>query len=286
MPTNDGWPSTTPRCWRPPTPPLSSPTSTSLPPVASSGDTASQPYPGSVQDSCSFVVHDLEPDDESDSWISDDDDPPALSSCSGPHPSLIPLCRCYAHGFWQHKGLRDIYKYSRSPLLEPYNFNDLLAEICDTFKDVVSSFEEPFYQVTLHTNNVVNFTHSVLCTLESLSSSGLMDQVFDSDPSGDLRHHTLMTLRTIVRCYYPAVFPTVGSQGAPGPHDPVGPALLVEIYDHLIRSLHSIAEASTQAPDFPLEVVPTNSKSRDRQRHWAATRRIQTSVNDVIPDTV
>ena len=67
MPTNNSWPPTTPWHWRPPTPPLPSPTSTFLPSVASSGNTASQPYPGSVWDGCSFVVHNLEPDDESDS---------------------------------------------------------------------------------------------------------------------------------------------------------------------------------------------------------------------------
>ena len=165
VPTNDGWPPTIPGHWRPPTPPLPSPTSTSSPPVVFSGDTASQPYSGSVQDGCFFSIHDLEPDDESDSWISDDDDPPALSSHSGPHPSLIPLCCHYAHGFQQHEGLQDIYKYSTSSSLESYDFNSLLAEVCDAFEDMVSSFEEPFYQVTLHTDNIVKFIYSVLRTL-------------------------------------------------------------------------------------------------------------------------
>ena len=57
-----------------------------------------------------------------------------------------------------------------------------------------------------------------------------MDQVFDTDPLEDLRHHTLMALRTIVGHYYPAVFPTVGSQSTLGVHNPVGPAPSVEIY--------------------------------------------------------
>ena len=169
--------------------------------MVSSGDTASQLHPGSAQDGYSFGIHNLEPDDKSDSWISDDDDPLVLSSCSGPQPSLIPLCRCYAHSFRQHKRLCDIYEYSASSLFKPYDFNSLLAEVCDAFEDVVSSFEEPSYQVTLCTDNIVNFIHSVLDTLESLFSSGLMDWAFDSDPSGDLRHHTLMSLRTIIRCY-------------------------------------------------------------------------------------
>ena len=105
--------------------------------------------------------------------------------------------------------------------------------VSNAFKDMVSSFEEPFYQVILCTNNIVNFTYSVLCTLESFSSSGLMDQAFDSDSLGDLRHHTLMTLRTIIGHYYPAVFPTVGSQGALDPHNLIGPAPSVEIYNYL-----------------------------------------------------
>ena len=254
--------------------------------MASSGDTASQSYPGSIQDGCPFIVHDLEPDDESNSWISNNDDPPALSSHSSPHPFLIPLRHHYAHGFQQHEGLWDIYEYSASSLLEPYDFNSLLAEVCNAFKDVVSSFEKPFYQVTLRTDNIVNFTHSILCTLESLFGSGLIDQVFDSDPLGDLRRHTLMTLRTIVGHYYPAVFPTVGSQGALDPHDLVGPAPSVEIYDYLTQSLCPMAEASIQAPDSPLEVVPANSKSWDQWRHQAAMRRTQTSVSDIILGTV
>ena len=113
-----------------------------------------------------------------------------------------------------------------------------------------------------------------------------MDWAFDTDPSGDLRHYTLMSLRTIVECYYPAIFPTVGSQDAPGPHDPVGPTLLCEIYNYLTQSLSPMVEASIQAPDSPVEVVPANSKSQDWQRRWIAMRQIQTSVSGVIPDTV
>ena len=126
--------------------------------------------------------------------------------------------------------------------------------------------------VTLHTDNIVNFIHSVLGTLESLSSSGLMDQAFDSDPSEDLRHYTLMSLRTIVGYYYPAIFPTVGSQGVLDSHDPVGLILFGEVPDYLTRSLCPMAEASVQAPDSLMEVVPANSKSQDWQRCWAAMR--------------
>ena len=74
VPTNNSWPPTTPQRWRPPTPPLPSPISTSLPPVVSLGGTAPQPHSGSVQDGFSLDVRDLEPDNESDSWILDDDD--------------------------------------------------------------------------------------------------------------------------------------------------------------------------------------------------------------------
>ena len=113
-----------------------------------------------------------------------------------------------------------------------------------------------------------------------------MDQVFDSGSLEDLRHYTLMTLRTIVECYYPAVFPTVGFQGTLGSHNPVGPAPSVEIYDYLTQSLHPMVEASTQAPDSSLEVVSANSKSQNQQRCQAAMRQTLMSVSDVIPDTV
>ena len=82
------------------------------------------------------------------------------------------------------------------------------------------------------------------------------------------------------------MFPTVGSQGAPGPHDLVGPTLFGEVYKYLTCSLHLMAEASVQAPDSPMEVVSANSKSQDWRRCWAATRQTQTSVSDVIPGTV
>ena len=96
----------------------------------------SQPYPGSVQDSSSLIACDLEPDDKSDSWISDDEDPPGLSSCTDPLSSRIPLRRRYAHGFRQHGGFQDIYEYSTASLLEPYDFNDLLGEVRDALEDL------------------------------------------------------------------------------------------------------------------------------------------------------
>ena len=143
---------------------------------------------------------------------------------SDPHSSQIPLHCCYAHGFWQHGGFRDIYKYSTSSLLEPYNFNDLLVEACNALNDLRTFFEEPSEQILLRTEHVVTYIQGVLYTLESFSYSGLLDWTFETDPLGDLRHHFLMSLRSTIGCYYPAVFPTVGFQGAPGPHDLTGPA--------------------------------------------------------------
>ena len=242
-------------------------------------------YPGSVQDGSSLIACDLEPDDESDSWISDDEDPPGLSSHIDPHSSQIPLHRHYAHGFRQHGGFWDIYKYSTSSLLEPYNFNHLLVEACDALDDLRTSFEEPSEQILLHTKHVVSFIQSVLFTLESLSYSTLLDRTFETDPSGGLRHHFLMTLRSIVGCYYPAVFPTVSSQGAPGPHNRTGPAPSVEIYDYLTQSLCPMVEASTQVAEPPLEAAPVNPKSQDWWRCWTATRHTQMSVSDNIPGT-
>ena len=245
----------------------------------------SQPYPGSVQDGSSLITCDLEPDDESDSWISDDEDPPGLSSRTDPHSSRIPLRHRYAHGFRQHEEFQNIYEYSTSSLLEPYDFNDLLVEACDALDDLRTSFEEPSEQILLRTKHVVSFIQSVLFMLKSLSYSNLLDRTFETDPSGGLRHHFLMTLRSVVGYYYPAVFSTVGSQGALGPHDPTGPAPSVEIYDYLTRSLRLMAEASIQATEPPLEAVPANPKSRDQRMRWAATRHTQTSVSDVIPGT-
>ena len=139
-----------------------------------------------------------------------------------------------------------------------------MDEVRDALEDLRTSFEEPSDQILPRNEHVVTFIESVLLTLESLSYSGLMDRTFEADPLGGLRHHFLMTLRSIVGRYYPAVFPTVGSQGALGPHDLTGPAPSVEIYDYLTRSLRLMAEVSIQAMEPPLEVAPANPKSRDR----------------------
>ena len=160
-----------------------------------------------------------------------------------------------------------------------------MVEACDALDDLRTSFEEPSEQILLRTEHIVSFIQSVLLMLESLSYSTLLDQTFETDPLSGLRHHFLMTLRSVVGRYYPAVFPTVGSQGAPSPHDPTGPAPSVEIYNYLTRSLRPMAEASIQATEPPLEAAPANPKSRDRRRRRAATRRTPTSVSDVIPGT-
>ena len=164
-------------------------------------------------------------------------------------------------------------------------FRSLLGEVRDALEDLRTSFEEPSEQILLRNEHVVTFIESVLFTLESLSYSNLLDQTFETDPSGGLRHYLLMTLRSVVGRYYPAVFLTVGSQGAPGPHDLTGPAPSVEIYDYLTRSLCLMAEVSIQATEPPLEAAPTNPKSRDQRRRRAATRHTQMSVSDVIPGT-
>ena len=161
MPTNDSWPLTTPQHQRPPIPSLPSSISTSLPSVSFPGSTVSQSYPGSVQDGSFFITCNLEPDNESDSWISDDENPPGLSSHSNPHSSWSPLHCCYAHGLWQHKGFWNIYKYSTFSLLESYDFNDLLVEACNALKDLGTSFEEPSDQILLCTEYVVTFIQSM-----------------------------------------------------------------------------------------------------------------------------
>ena len=215
--------------------------------------------------------------DESDSWISDSGDHPVFSSCSGPHLFLISLCCYYIHGFRQHEGLQDIYEYFTSLSLESYDFNSLLAEICNALEDVVFFFEEFSFQVTLCINNIVHFIYSVLCTLDSCSSFSLIDQMFDTDPLWDLRHHILMALRTIVGHYYPAVVSTVDFQNTPDPHNPVGPALSIEIYNYLTQSLCPMTEASTQTPVSSLEMVPANFKSQDWQRCQATMKWTQMS---------
>ena len=125
----------------------------------------SQPYPGSVQDGSFLIACNLEPDNKSDSWISDDEDPPGLSSHIDPHSPRIPLRRRYAHDFRQHGGFRDIYEYSTASLLEPYDFNDLLGEVHDALEDLRTSFEEPSEQILLHNEHVVTFIESVLLTV-------------------------------------------------------------------------------------------------------------------------
>ena len=82
------------------------------------------------------------------------------------------------------------------------------------------------------------------------------------------------------------MFSIVGFQVALDSHNSVGPILSDEVYDYLTCFFCPMVEASTQALDFPPEVVSANSKSQDQWRCQAAIRQTQTSLSVIILDIV
>ena len=70
-----------------------------------------------------------------------------------------------------------------------------------------------------------DFQYDVFSTLYILSCHGLLDCVFDLDPTGVRGHQSLLVLRLVLGQYYPSVLPTDDEQTAPGPNDPTAPSI-------------------------------------------------------------
>ena len=147
-----------------------------------------------------------------------------------------------------------------------------MDEVCEGLEYIREVLDEPELSPPINDKCLMDFQYDLLSTLHTLSDTGHMDRVFNIDPTGGLRHQSLVVLRLILGLYYPTVYPLVGSLTGPGPNDPSGP-IESDIYDYLTCSLRPMADASTQAPDPPLETVPVSFKSRDRRKRQAATRQ-------------
>ena len=68
-----------------------------------------------------------------------------------------------------------------------------------------------------------DFQYDVFSTLYILFCHGLLDRVFDLDPTGVRGHQSLLVLRLILGQYYPFALPTDDEQMVPGPNDLTGP---------------------------------------------------------------
>ena len=220
-PANDDWPPTTPWHWRPSVSPLPSPTSISPLPVPSSGGTGSQPHPGPVQDSSDIVDDDLESDD---SWITDDEDPSTLPSRGGRRS--FGARHCQSPLWWG--GYSDDYGYTSdesAPNPDVVDDNYRMGMVSDVLTVLRGTFTDPSRFHLLEPECLADFQYDVFSTLYILSCHGLLDRVFNLDPTGVRGHQSLLALRLVLGQYYPSVLPTDDEQMAPGPNDPTAPSI-------------------------------------------------------------
>ena len=94
--------------------------------------------------------------------------------------------------------------------------SDMLATLQETFTD-------PSRFHLLEPECLSDFQYDVFSTLYILFCHGLLDRVFDLDPTGVQGHQSLLVLRLILGQYYPSVLPMDDEQTVLGLNDPTGP---------------------------------------------------------------
>ena len=82
------------------------------------------------------------------------------------------------------------------------------------------TFTDPSRFHLLEPECLSDFQYDVFSTLYILSCHGLLDRVFDLDPTGVQGHQSLLVLRLILSQYFPSVLSTDDEQMVPGPNDP------------------------------------------------------------------
>ena len=96
--------------------------------------------------------------------------------------------------------------------------SDVLTTLRETFTDS-SCFH------LLESECLSDFQYDVFSILYILSYHGLLECVFDLDPTGVQGHQSLLVLRLILSQYFPSVLPTDDEQTVPDPNDPTGPSI-------------------------------------------------------------
>jgi hypothetical protein len=176
------------------------------------------PVPELVGDDASVLAEDPAKDSDPDAWTSEEDLPSSSSSHSlwgGRRPHMKARRRHAAGRSHTSEPLPDL---ARAP-----GGSAALLEISERLSPLIRAMETRSLGADLDNQALLDFQYHIFTMMRTLSECGLLDRVFDSDPSGILRHQQLCALRDILGRYYPSVACGEGTRAVPGPLDPNGP---------------------------------------------------------------
>ena len=103
--------------------------------------------------------------------------------------------------------------------------NYCMEMVSDVLTVLQGTFTDPSHFHLLEPKCLSDFQYDIFSTLYILSCHGLLDHVFDLDPTGVRGHQSLLVLRLVLGQYYPSALPTDDEQTVPGPNDPTGPSI-------------------------------------------------------------
>lgn len=279
--SNKEWPPSTPQRRRTPTPQMTPSYGVSSFPSPVPQPESSPPHPGLAQDDDTVDPLELAPDSESDAWTTDDDVSPAPSHSPGGRPYSRARVRRSSRSIRHTTDWHDLMgEYEPdTDVLRDTSLNGLLDEASGKLAYLREVLDSPPNPSSLSTQRLMDFQYDVISTLIPLSEHGLMDRVFDADPSGMLRHQSLLVLRMILGRYYPSVAPTNDDRAEPGPNDPIGPAATSSRPITDLGSSLRIFSGSHTLGDSSPPLAPTKSQAR-RQRRARAKLASAISMED------
>ena len=98
-----------------------------------------------------------------------------------------------------------------------------MNEISRRLSPLISAIETRSLSPDLDDQALLDIQYETFALVHTLSDSGLLDRIFDMDPTGILWHQSLCALRDVLGRYYPSVACGEGTRAVPGPLDPNGP---------------------------------------------------------------
>ena len=141
--------------------------------------------------------------------------------------------------------------------------SDMLAALWGTFTD-------PSCFHLLEPECLSDFQYDVFSTLYILSCHGLLDRVFNLDPTGVWGHQSLLVLRLVLGQYYPSVLPTDDEQTVPGPNDLTTPS---------ISGPHIVPPGVSNQPHIvPLAGSPPALTALQARWKWRADAKRSTTI--------
>ena len=99
------------------------------------------------------------------------------------------------------------------------NDNYHMGMVSDMLATLQKTFTDPSHFHLLEPKCLSDFQYKVFSTLYILSCHGLLDHVFNLDPTGVRSHQSLLVLRLVLGQYYLSVLPTDDEQMVPGLND-------------------------------------------------------------------